>query len=155
MICLGGSSVTPVFSPSSAPRCLGLMHVFRPSPEVPSSTVSQAADLSPTLAHPRWLRCAVCGHRVTSPTLRIEVQGDHRHTFANPAGIAFHIGCFRAAPGCAPVGPSSSEYTWFPGYRWQIAVCQHCQTHLGWHYEGDDGVSSFYGLILCRLLEAP
>ena len=44
--------------------------------------------------------CRLCGHRVTSDDQRISVNGSHTHTFFNPAGILFEVGCFRLAPGC-------------------------------------------------------
>lgn len=31
-------------------------------------------------------------------------------------------------------GPSSSQYSWFPGYRWTTAVCSVCAAHVGWRY---------------------
>jgi hypothetical protein len=30
---------------------------------------------------------------ITSPAERIVVQGSHQHTFANPHGIIYEIGC--------------------------------------------------------------
>lgn len=96
----------------------------------------------------RALRCAACGHQVSSEGERISVLGTHAHTCTNPHGFTYHIGCFQRAPGCAQVGPSYLEHTWFAGYRWQIAVCGNCGEHLGWLFRGD---GSFWGLILARL----
>jgi hypothetical protein len=98
------------------------------------------------------IRCAQCGHGITSPRERIEVQGMHRHTFFNPYGIIFEIGCFREAPGCGYAGPSTEEFSWFPGYGWRIAVCNSCLTHLGWQYSAPDR-ESFHGLVLDYLIE--
>lgn len=28
----------------------------------------------------------------------------------------------------------STEFSWFPGYAWQIAVCNSCSTHIGWKF---------------------
>jgi hypothetical protein len=77
------------------------------------------------------------------------VNGRHLHAFFNPAGIAFEIRCFRQAPGAAPQGEPSAEFTWFSGYRWQIALCTTCQSHLGWLFTNG---SVFYGLIATRLI---
>jgi hypothetical protein len=98
------------------------------------------------------IRCAQCGHAVTSPRERIEVQGMHRHTFFNPYGIIFEIGCFRAAPGCGYAGPATEEFSWFPGYSWKVAVCNACLAHLGWQYSAPDR-ESFHGLVLDNLIE--
>ena len=62
----------------------------------------------------------------------------------------FLIGCFNEAPGCRPAGPASSDFTWFPGFRWRIACCEGCRIHLGWSF-GDGGEAGFHGLILNRL----
>ncbi len=101
-------------------------------------------------ARKEHLVCAACGHRITSEAERIAVAGKHAHTFANPQGLRFHIGCFREAPGCRDRGPGSVEYTWFAGYAWTIAVCAKCTSHLGWRYRDPAG-NGFFGLILQRL----
>jgi hypothetical protein len=94
--------------------------------------------------------CRVCGFAICHPDDAITVAGAHRHTFANPHGIVFEIGCFGNAPGCARVGAATDDFTWFAGYRWRIALCAGCHEHLGWRFEGAG--DSFYGLILDRLV---
>ena len=95
------------------------------------------------------LRCAVCGHRITERAYRSEMAGAHEHTFVNPAGFTFHIGCFAAAPGCKHVGETSDAFSWFPGWRWQIAICGSCRSHVGWIFRL--GGEQFHGLILAAL----
>ena len=99
----------------------------------------------------RLLLCADCRHVITRPSERAEIQGGHKHTFANPYGVFFEIGCFRLAPGCAHAGPLTTEFTWFRGYAWQIAVCGACATHLGWRFLSDSG-GNFHGIVLDRLV---
>jgi hypothetical protein len=94
--------------------------------------------------------CRQCHHGVTSNQQRIEVNHAHQHTFANPEGIVFEIGCYKNAWGCAYVGPGSTEFTWFSGYLWRIAVCANCHVHLGWRFSSEDGYF-FHGLITDRL----
>ena len=98
-----------------------------------------------------YILCRQCLHRITSPTEQIVVQGSHRHTFANPHGIVFEIGCFGSAGGCGHVGSASGEFTWFKGFSWRVAVCGRCLTHLGWLFIST-GFESFHGLILDRLV---
>jgi hypothetical protein len=95
------------------------------------------------------VRCRACGHAVTTRRARIEVGGAHEHDFMNPAGMAFRIGCFSDAPGCRGVGEESTEWAWFPGHAWRIALCGGCFGHLGWSFRGSAG--SFHGLVLDRL----
>ncbi|GEM_PF-352942 len=98
----------------------------------------------------QWLVCANCGSRITRPVSRISVDGSHRHTFANPLGVVFEIGCFAPAPGCLVTGEATADFTWFRGYKWRIAICASCYTHLGWRFEAGHG-DAFFGLILDRL----
>ena len=95
--------------------------------------------------------CGLCGREVTGTDQKIAVHGTHAHTFFNPAGIVFELGCFRAAPGCRNVGEASAEFTWFAGHVWRIALCRRCNSHLGWFFE--KGEQSFYGLILKNIKE--
>lgn len=81
---------------------------------------------------------------------RQEIDGAHQHTFFNPAGIVFEIGCFTQANGCMAAGPPSTEFSWFKGFAWRYVLCSGCFTHLGWLFESSQ--SSFHGLILKRLL---
>jgi hypothetical protein len=98
------------------------------------------------------LYCFVCGRIVTQPRHRISVDGAHRHTFTNPGGFRFEIGCFREAPGCEQAGEFTDFYSWFTGYAWRYAMCRTCRVHLGWVYQGEG--DSFFGLVLERLLSS-
>ena len=100
----------------------------------------------------RWIICRQCQQRLTRPSERTSINGSHRHTFANPSGVVFGLGCFKLVRGCNFIGPPSYEFPWFSGYSWQIAICNTCQTHLGWLFRGGEG-NQFFGLILDRLLE--
>lgn len=98
-----------------------------------------------------YIRCRQCRNIIASPDDRITIQGAHRHTFANPHGIVFEIGCFKGVKGCGHVGAPSDEFSWFSGYSWRVAVCFMCLTHLGWRFAAH-GKESFHGLILDRLI---
>jgi hypothetical protein len=96
--------------------------------------------------------CRQCHHLITCQEESIEVLGSHLHTFANPGGIIYQIGCFGSAKGCSYSGPATLEWTWFKGYSWKIAVCGACLTHLGWIYFSPAN-GSFHGFILNRLIQ--
>lgn len=100
----------------------------------------------------RWIVCKQCQQRLSRPSERIQINGAHSHTFANPSGVVFEIGCFRMVSGLHFIGPPSYEFPWFAGHSWQIVICATCQTHLGWCFKGP-GSSQFFGLILERLQE--
>ena len=100
----------------------------------------------------RVLVCRECGQEITSPDHAFEVGGSHQHTFFNPVGILYEIGCFSQARGCANLGHPSVEFSWFPGFAWRYAHCDRCATHLGWRWES--GGETFFGLILVHLAGA-
>jgi hypothetical protein len=123
----------------------------RPQRRRPPEPGAGAAEEKSPQEEP-FILCRGCLHPITRPAERISVQGQHRHTFANPYGIVFEIGCFRSAPGCGEIGPSTDEFTWFAGHRWQVCICGACLVHLGWRFAPPSG-NSFFGLILDRLIE--
>jgi len=92
--------------------------------------------------------CAACGHAMTRTRWRIAQRDAHEHTVFNPAGRLFTIVCFKEAPGAALHGTSSADFTWFPGYRWTVALCGACGIHIGWRFDASD---VFFGLIKPRL----
>jgi len=98
----------------------------------------------------RDLVCSECKQPVTKVSERIEVFGRHDHAFTN-LGYLVQLGCFRNAPGCIGIRGVSHGYSWFRGYAWQIQLCRHCHTQLGWKYMSDE--ESFYGLIFNMLRE--
>ncbi|MDY6903861.1 MAG: cereblon family protein [Thermodesulfobacteriota bacterium] len=134
---------------------------FRKDPEqangsgsTPDRTPQQLTenDQKPEQEKPSFLRCCHCRHNITTTEEKIAVNNAHHHTFANPGGIVFHVGCFRSAPGCSHSGLATDEFTWFPGYKWQIAVCSACLLHMGWRFSTTG--SGFYALILDHLIES-
>lgn len=99
------------------------------------------------------LRCAVCRHVITDEKYLYEISGSFRHTFTNPHGAIFHIGCFRDAPGCKEEGIPTLEFSWFPAFHWQVTHCGDCGIHMGWRYTSSHA-GGFYGLILDRLIRS-
>ena len=112
-------------------------------------TAEQDAELPEEEA---YILCRQCRQAITRDEERFSIQGAHRHTFANPHGLVFEIGCFKNTVGCGYAGPASDEFTWFAGYRWRVCFCSSCLTHLGWLFTSTGG-DAFHGLILERLLE--
>lgn len=137
-----------MFNASFYPACPFLLKTLQP----PVSTQKPVAASShePTAEQREVISCRSCGHLVTYPDQQIPVDGAFRHTFSNPEGIVFKIGCFRTADGCIAIGRETNEFTWFPGFSWRICLCGRCHVHLGWQYRS--GQESFFlGLIIDRL----
>ena len=93
--------------------------------------------------------CLLCNNLITNQNNQIIINQSHKHVFANPHGIVFEIGCFKEAFGCTTLHESSNEFSWFSGFRWQIAVCRSCSNHLGWYFTKSSNF--FFGLILEKL----
>jgi hypothetical protein len=123
-----------------------------PLREQSAPQAGSAAGEQPSVQEEPFILCRDCLHPITRPSDRVSIEGRHAHTFANPHGIVFEIGCFRSAPGCGAIGPASSDFTWFAGHRWRVCICAACLTHLGWMFLPAVG-DAFYGLILERLRE--
>jgi hypothetical protein len=121
----------------------------QPDPQLRSPVKTAAEDELGTLIG-RRIVCAACGHPVTTERQCMEMNGRHEHRCVNPDGVIFHIGCFRHAPGCVTHGVPTTEFTWFPSFAWNYALCAGCSTLLGWQYHGADA-AVFFGLILNRL----
>ncbi|MCP4198922.1 MAG: hypothetical protein GY762_17400 [Proteobacteria bacterium] len=121
---------------------------FQPEQEI-LDKVSEQDDADADKS--RALLCAKCGFPITTKDQRIEMNGLLEHTFANPHGIIYRIGCFRSAPGCAALSEEYREFTWFEGYAWAHAMCSLCGNHMGWKYRMEQ--DSFHGLVLDRLIE--
>ena len=96
------------------------------------------------------LICRRCHTVITSRLHETAVNGSHLHTFFNPAGVIYEIGCFRQARGCVVHGLPTGEFSWFKGYFWQYAACITCQDHLGWFFASNE--KTFYGLITSKLI---
>ena len=125
--------------------------VNRPGEEGDTATLEKEAG-DPSPEEEEYILCRQCHQAITKPAERIAMQGAHRHTFANPHGIIFEIGCFRNAKGCGYAGVASDDFSWFAGYSWRVCFCTMCLTHLGWMFSPKGG-HLFHGLILDRLIE--
>lgn len=99
----------------------------------------------------KFILCRNCMNIITSTGNKIEMSGKHTHTFTNPKGFVYRIGCFGAARGILNQGAPTAEYTWFAGFSWTYSLCIRCFAHLGWFYQS--GEKNFYGFILDHLIE--
>ena len=95
----------------------------------------------------RAVRCARCGHALTSFRERIEVAGRHGQVFMNPSGVIFHVVMYRTVDGARVSGVPDAETSWFPGTAWVYAHCADCNGHVGWSYVNLDDGARFFGLI--------
>ena len=149
-----GCNCCPLLSSESSndrlPLETGNIYCFRVPKDQPDTegetTIleKEAEEQSPE--EEKYILCRQCRQAITRPDDRISIQGSHRHTFANPHGIVFDIGCFENVKGCGYAGAASDEFTWFAGYSWRVCYCAMCLTHLGWVFSAKGG-HMFHGLI--------
>lgn len=117
--------------------------------EIETETSLQNENQQETVAEEnKKLLCRYCKNHITNDDEAISINGEQSHTFSNPANYVYTINCYRTAPGCVVVGDSTSEFTWFNNYHWQLAFCNACREQLGWLFSNDQ---QFYALIADRL----
>jgi hypothetical protein len=123
----------------------------KPDPGGESAAVEEEAA-EPSPEETQYIICRQCRQTITRPVERISIQGSHQHTFANPHGVVFEIGCFKDVTGCGYAGAATDEFSWFAGYSWRICFCSMCLTHLGWIFSSNAG-DIFHALILDRIIQ--
>jgi len=69
-----------------------------------------------------YILCKACSNEITNLKEKINVNGLHYHTFANPNSIIFDIACYKTAPECNYTGSLTDEYSRFINYRWQVSI---------------------------------
>lgn len=97
-----------------------------------------------------WLVCVACSAKITKPSLVSAIGAfDAYRVVFNPAGLIYQLVTVLDAKSLNLVGPSSGEFSWYPGYAWRSCECAGCRQHMGWFFETvkSDSVRTFFGLI--------
>lgn len=63
-------------------------------------------------------------------------KGNLAGNYCNPAGYIHETICFYKVieSSTRMIDRPSTDFSWFPGYAWQIALCSKCSTHVGWKF---------------------
>ena len=125
---------------------------LKPPKNKPSDEVVIKSEKKFGIVEGQQILCENCGNIITGPEQIITVNDHHRHTFLNPEGLVFQVGCFSHADGCLIDDQPALENTWFTGFTWSISICSNCMVHIGWFYQKDD--THFFSLILDRLVDS-
>ncbi len=96
------------------------------------------------------LYCVNCGKAITRERFGFAKDGSFVHTFTNPSGYVYKVGCFSNAPGTWIVGEYTGQFSWFKGYLWCYLLCEGCNSHMGWHFSSPES-AGFHGIILERI----
>lgn len=122
---------------------------FKKTEIQPEKLPDQDTELDLIVEETNKLLCSFCKNHITDIGEAIPINSAHTHTFTNPAGFVYTVSCYRTAPGCLTISDKTDEFSWFPGYEWQIALCNSCQEQLGWLFSNEN---QFYALIANRLI---
>lgn len=98
------------------------------------------------------LRCSACGQVLAAPAQPRLVGGDYGGARTNPAGLAFRLRYYVAAPGCRASGGATAAHSWFPPFAWRVLTCAACGVHSGWQF-GEPAAGGFVALIGDRIRE--
>lgn len=85
-----------------------------------------------------FFECQRCSSQIASYSdIFAMAKGNLNANYCNPAGyihetLTVHKTIHEEA--LRIVDRPSSEFSWFPGYAWQIAVCKECSGHIGWKF---------------------
>ncbi|XP_055617888.1 protein cereblon-like [Toxorhynchites rutilus septentrionalis] len=96
--------------------------------------------------------CKKCDRRIANyvDMFAMSKQGVSS-SYCNPSGFIHEtLTVYRVVPKTARTTTKpSTDFSWFPGYSWQIAVCNACNNHIGWKFAATKRnykPKKFYGL---------
>ncbi|OIW14579.1 hypothetical protein TanjilG_32921 [Lupinus angustifolius] len=103
------------------------------------------------------IRCKICQTIIAKRSDMLVMSNEGPlGAYVNLGGYVHEIMTLNKADGITPVGPSATEYSWFPGYAWTIAKCATCRTQLGWLFSATKRKlkpSSFWGIRSSQVAE--
>lgn len=94
--------------------------------------------------------CAACNNVIChkSDVFPMSSSGPQQ-SFVNSGGFVHDTLTVKTARGLIQEYGWSKEFSWFPGYSWRMAHCDHCNRHIGWCYKRlitDVKPKKFFGL---------
>jgi len=114
-------------------------------------------DPSPNLKEDYSIVCARCETTITKSSYIFAFDNEQTtRVFANPAGALFEVVTVTDAENVKTLHNPSTEFTWFPGYSWQICFCAQCSSQIGWFFQNVESpqlIESFYAFILSAIKE--
>ena len=94
------------------------------------------------------LQCAACESVITNSKYIFSMsQEGPLANYINPHGAVYDTLTVTDVLSTRLFGTPTSEYSWFPGYKWTILRCAHCNQHLGWKFQASKMLPKlFFGL---------
>jgi cereblon len=88
------------------------------------------------------LSCSSCEAPLSTlaSLVAISDEGASGGRYVNPAGQVHDLLTVAdVVPNAVALeGEPSAEFSWFPGFKWTVAVCVRCRQHLGWQFTADE-----------------
>lgn len=108
----------------------------------------------------RYFVCCQCKAKIAHFNSLFAMSKQSIQTnFCNPAGYIHETNTvLSTVPNAVYLqGLPCSQFSWFPGYAWQIAACRRCNGHIGWKFTVSPDATNllpkkFYGLSGGRIL---
>lgn len=111
----------------------------------------------------KFFCCARCRTKIANCNLLFAMSKHGvQSNYINPGGCIHETNTIRnhslIKEAVFPTGVPSTEFSWFPGYSWQIILCRLCDMHLGWKFASTKPnmvPKIFYGLAGSNLKVLP
>jgi cereblon len=84
-----------------------------------------------------YFKCKRCNNSIACyGDIFAMAKGNVNANYCNPAGYIHETLTVQKTIENAlqMVDRPSTDFSWFPGYSWQIAICSKCSTHVGWKF---------------------
>lgn len=116
------------------------------------AVISRMMIINKSLDHMCYFICKRCSNEVGSynDIFAMSKQGVQT-SYCNPSGFVHEtLTIYKTRENSTfTTDRPSTEFSWFPGYSWQITLCANCRNHLGWKFVATKKnylPKSFYGL---------
>uniref|UniRef100_A0A1Q3FA94 Protein cereblon n=1 Tax=Culex tarsalis TaxID=7177 RepID=A0A1Q3FA94_CULTA len=116
------------------------------------AVISRMMIINKSLDHMCYFICKRCSNEIGSynDVFAMSKQGVQT-SFCNPSGFVHDtLTIYKTRENSTfTTERPSTEFSWFPGYSWQITLCSNCRNHLGWKFVATKKnylPKSFYGL---------
>ncbi|XP_055534026.1 protein cereblon-like [Wyeomyia smithii] len=117
-----------------------------------NAVISRMLVINKSLDHMCYFLCKRCDNEVGSynDIFAMSKQGVQT-SYCNPSGFVHEtLTIYKTKENSTfSVDRPTTEFSWFPGYAWQITLCANCREHLGWKFVATKKnylPTSFYGL---------
>lgn len=117
-----------------------------------NAVITRMLIINKSLDHMCYFICKRCQNEIGSynDIFAMSKQGIQT-SYCNPAGYVHEtLTIYKTKENSTfTIDRPSTEFSWFPGYSWQITLCSNCRQHLGWKFVATKKnylPKSFYGL---------